>query len=260
MTLNFISRFQIATENMSNAYIPLKMLKSIHIESMLSVALPLLLDDHYRFRYDYHQSRRTMLKYLLSIKSYDDKDSVEYREFIKVAESYSKKFNWENIEKTAQELESMPEPYKQQYRVDGAESYWELQRLIRPGPKQALEYINKYRSDGFGLDELKIYWNYEEILGITNDQFNSECDQDSHDNLKKWPVKKRSNAGGIKYIQSGIEKAVSDVPEGMQIIVLDFADERMPGGYFLENARTQEEVSICLSLEKLHSVIPMNFV
>ena len=52
----------------------------------------------------------------------------------------------------------------------------------------------------------------------------------------------RDNPGEIKFVVSGIEEAVFQVPENNQIIVLDFADERMPGGYFLENAYTQEEV------------------
>ncbi|CAF1218715.1 unnamed protein product [Adineta steineri] len=39
-----------------------------------------------------------------------------------------------------------------------------------------------------------------------------------------------------------IQHAVFKVPKNKQVIVLDFADERMPGGYFLENAMTQEEV------------------
>ena len=72
--------------------------------------------------------------------------------------------------------------------------------------------------------------------------FNPLADQDSHDALQQSPVNTRKNPGKIQFIQSGIEEAVFKVPRGKQVIVLDFADERMPGGYFLENAWTQEEV------------------
>ncbi|CAF3402214.1 unnamed protein product, partial [Rotaria sp. Silwood2] len=41
--------------------------------------------------------------------------------------------------------------------------------------------------------------------------------------LREYPVSKRNNAGKITYVNKGIEKAVFDIPENAQIIVLNFA-------------------------------------
>jgi len=138
----------------------------------------------------------------------------------------------------------MTEPYQKQYRAEKFDSYWELKREgNRSGPKQSREYISKYRQDGFRPEELKIYWNYDEIRDLNkNDRFNPITDSDTNDALLKSPVNTRENSGTIEFVRLGIETAVFRVPEDKQVIVLDFADERMPGGYFLENAMTQEEV------------------
>ncbi|CAF1535730.1 unnamed protein product [Adineta steineri] len=199
------------------AYIPLHALREIDIKSILSVAFPFEIDndenkrryDEIKRQYDYHN------------KIYDD-------------------------------LKTKPEPYQVyyqgqpqvQHRAENPKKYWEENYAYRPGPTKSQKYIEKYRKDGFKPDELKLYWNYQEIESLhKKDYFNPTTDTDTNKALEAKPVDQRKNSGAVKFYQSGIEDAVFDEElEDKQIIVLDFADERMPGGYFLENARTQEEV------------------
>jgi len=223
----------------SKAYIPVHAFRKIDIQSILSVALPLLNNDETQRRFDYHHSRRTMLYFLLSM--YDIPNNERLMSLINEC---NPKIDRLRIEQNYNDLKNIIEPYQKQYRADKLGTYWELKRdANRPGPKQSLKYISKYRQDGFRPEELKIYWNYNQIRDLNNnDRFNPITDSDTNDALLKSPVDTRNNSGTIEFIKSGIENAVFQVPEDKQVIVLDFADERMPGGYFLENARTQEEV------------------
>jgi len=120
----------------------------------------------------------------------------------------------------------------------------EIEKVANIVTNQARPYISYCRTNGFQPNELKLYWNYEQIRDIIKNDtsFNSITDTDSRDALLKIPVNERNNTGKIDFLISGIEKAVFKVPKDKQIIVLDFADERMPGGYFIEGANTQEEV------------------
>ncbi|CAF4314691.1 unnamed protein product [Rotaria sp. Silwood2] len=227
--------------NMANsrAYIPLHALRKIDIQSILNVAFPLLSNEETQRRFDYHHSRRTMLYFLLSM--YNTPNNEEIIDSIK---KYSSKIDLSRIEKDYTYLKNMIEPYKVEHRAENFDDYWELKKAAnRPGPRQSYEHILKYRQEGFQEKELKLYWNYDQIRDLNkNDCFNPSTDSDTNDALLQSPVNTRQNSGIIKFVQDGIENAVFQVPEGKQVIVLDFADERMPGGYFLENARTQEEV------------------
>jgi hypothetical protein len=228
-------------DNMTNAraYMPLHAFRKTDIQSMLSVALPFLNNDETQRRFDYHHSRRTMLYFLLSI--YNIPNNQQVMDLIN--ECKPKKTDWSHIETQYIDLKSIIEPYQIQNRADKFKNYWELEKLNRPGPKQSREYISKYRSEGFQPEELKLYWNYEQIRELNKtDRYNPTTDSDTNSALLRSPVDTRNNAGKIRFVRSGIEKAVFQVPENKQVIVLDFADERMPGGYFIENARTQEEV------------------
>lgn len=218
------------------AYLPLHALRKIDFESILSIALPQKLDER---KVDYHHSRRTLLYYLLS--SYEqDADGLA-----KLLEQYKLRVNWERAKADYNHLKDVTEPYQVQNRAKKLGKYWELQltTMVRTGSKQARDYISRYRQDGFQMSDLKIYWNYDEINQLKDDdKFNPETDNDTNQALKQYPVDQRQNNGTIHFLCSGIEEAIFKVPDNKQIIVLDFADERMPGGYFLENARTQEEV------------------
>jgi hypothetical protein len=223
----------------TKAYIPLHAFRKIDIQSILSVAFPLLNNDETRRRFDYHHSRRTMLYFLLSMYSTSNNERL-----INLINECDPKIDRLRIEKNYSDLKNIIEPYQKENRAEKFDTYWEIKKeATRPGPKQSREYISKYRQNGFKPEELKIYWNYDQIRDLNkNDRFNPVTDTDTNNALTKSPVYTRENAGTIQFVQSGIENAVFQVPEDKQIIILDFADERMPGGYFLENARTQEEV------------------
>jgi hypothetical protein len=223
----------------SRAYIPLHAFRKTDIQSILNIALPLIINRDTERRYDYHHSRRTMLYFLLSMNSTSNNEQL-----MNWINECNPKIDWSTVSKTYADLKQMIEPYQKQYRAEKFGTYWELKRdANRSGPNQARKYISKYRQDGFKPEELKLYWNYDEIRDLNKpDRFNPITDSDTNNALLKSPVDTRENSGEIQFIKSGIENAVFQVPEGKQIIVLDFADERMPGGYFLENARTQEEV------------------
>ncbi|CAF4565270.1 unnamed protein product [Rotaria socialis] len=236
--LSFSQRLTRYNMTNSNAYLPLHALRKVDIYSMLSVAFPS--SDQYETerKYDYHHSRRTMLYFLKLIYDKPNNQAV-----IDLINKCSRRVDLKRITNDYMTLKKINEPYREQHHSAGSDDYWELKSLKRPGPLKSLEYISKYREKGFNDNELKIYWNYDEIKRLNEDDyFNPIADQDSHDALQQSPVKTRKNPGKIQFIQSGIEQAVFQVPPGKQVIVLDFADERMPGGYFLENARTQEEV------------------
>ena len=217
----------------------MKVFRKMDVESILSIALPAQLDKYAERRYDHHHSRRTMLYYLLGMQRTENNE-----ELMKLIHDCKQNIDWVEIEATYKKLKETIEPYQKQNNAEHLGVYWELNRSFdREGARRSKEYISKYRQNGFLPKELKLYWNYDQIKRLDqSDQFNSDTDQDSHDTLVSSPVHKRNNAGKVEYIRSGIEDAVFRVPDNHQVIVLDFADERMPGGYFLENARTQEEV------------------
>ncbi|CAF1489338.1 unnamed protein product [Adineta steineri] len=225
----------------TTAYIPLHALRKTDMQSILSVASPFDIDNvENKRRYDYHNSRRTMLYFLLSIYETPDNQQLMY-----LINECNLRTDWTSIKKTYMDLKMLPEPYQEQYQAKEFGDYWELKRNAnRPGPRQSQHYILKYREKGFQPEELKLYWNYQEIESLhKNGYFNPITDTDTYKALKEKPVDERKNSGTVQFHQSGIEEAVfHEVLKGKQIIVLDFADERMPGGYFLENARTQGEV------------------
>ena len=221
------------------AYIPVHALGKIEINSLLDIAVPLVNNAQTHRRFDYHHSRRTMLYYLLSISATSGNE-----ELINFIAEYRPQLDWSTVEEQYKTLKAVIEPYQKQHRAEHLDTYWELKvGSNRPGPKKSRGYISMYREAGFQPNELKLYWNYEEIRQLNQSGlFNPISDFDTSEALAEFPVEQRDNAGSVHFIRAGIQDAVFDIPDGKQAIVLDFADERMPGGYFLENALTQEEV------------------
>ena len=91
--------------------------------------------------------------------------------------------------------------------------------------------MDKSRKDGYKPEELKLYWNAEQLEALCPKPGESPdiipphdpSDDDAIGYLREHPVAERNNSGKIEYINKGIERAVFDIPEGKQIIVLNFA-------------------------------------
>ena len=84
--------------------------------------------------------------------------------------------------------------------------------------------MEQSRKDGFKAEELKLYWNIEQLENLcTKPQAHDPSDLDAIDNLHQYPVEERKHSGTITYINEGIQTAVFKVPENAQIIVLNFA-------------------------------------
>lgn len=91
--------------------------------------------------------------------------------------------------------------------------------------------MEKFRQDGFAPEELKLYWNAEQLENLCpkpgeaskTTSTHDSSDIDAVENLLKYPVAQRHHSGEIRYVHDGIERAVFDVPEEAQIILLNFA-------------------------------------
>ncbi|CAF3381334.1 unnamed protein product [Rotaria socialis] len=220
-------------------FVPIDSLRKSDICSIISIALPPKEDHNWIQRVDGHHSRRTMLYFLLSIQSKSNNEQL--LNFI--YECYPN-FNWTFVSKKYLHLKNSFELYQKQNQAEDLGNYWQLKIPTNSfGPLKSREYISRYRLNGFQPNELKIYWNYNQIQTLVScADYNAKTDSDAKNSLLAKPVYERRHTGKISFILSGIQDAVFQVPNGKQVIVLDFADERMPGGYYLENAMTQEEV------------------
>lgn len=229
-------------------YVPIHSLRKSDICSIMSIVLAPTTDEYWKVRVDYHHSRRTMLYFLLSIKS-----TIDNQHLVQLINECYPKFDWSIAEKNYDHLKNTVEGYQVEYHAEKLGNYWQLKIPTHfSGPLNSREYISRYRSNGFQSNELKIYWNYPEIQDLTiSNHYNPITDNDTRYALLKSPVQNRTHSGIIEFVVSGIQDAVFTVPNGKQVIVLDFADERMPGGYFLEHAKTQEEVRTNLSINFL---------
>ncbi|CAF4993011.1 unnamed protein product [Rotaria sp. Silwood1] len=225
----------------TSMFVPVHSLGKVDIRSVMSIALAPT-TEFWTKRVDRHQSRRTMLKFLLSIRS-----SPSNSQLLDWIDEYapSSRMNWNIVEKNYIQLQNTIEPYQDHHHASNLGTYWEMKikKVAQIVDSQSRPYIARYRKHGFQPNELKIYWNYQQIRDIIKDNsYNPVADIDARKSLLEIPVYKRNNRGTFHFITSGIQDAVFHVPKGKQIIVLDFADERMPGGYFLEGVKTQEEV------------------
>jgi hypothetical protein len=97
----------------------------------------------------------------------------------------------------------------------------------------------KTRKAGYKPEELKLYWNVEQLENLCpkpeeeskKTTSHDPSDNDAIENLREFPVGERNHSGKITYKNTGIEKAVFEVPKDAQIIILNFAVK-----YFIANS------------------------
>ncbi len=118
---------------------------------------------------------------------------------------------------------------------------------MHPDVIQSREYMAHFRSQGWDPNELKVYWNSQQLEDLcpkpdAEEKQVEEKNETKSENLpahdpsdadvvlalRQYPVAKRNYDCKIEYISKGIEKAVFDAPEDAQLIVLNFAVSLYP--------------------------------
>ncbi|CAF1546982.1 unnamed protein product [Adineta ricciae] len=229
-------------------YIPCASLTKEDIESLVKLCLS---DDVQRV--DTHGARKVALKYVLNMHA--------------VGFDLSKYVTHEQIHKLKEQFEYLKQIdlFKKEFDSNHDEKYelyWELNNNspnIHSFAKNTRQFTN---TNGFSPEQLKVYFNTKQIANIpySNATFQSAgfVDADVKSNLMNFPIEERQNEGIINTKQGRIEQAIFDIPPGKQIIILDFADERMPGGLFLYGARTQEE-TICYHSDTYRALMDFKY-
>jgi hypothetical protein len=213
--------FLICTVHMDRLYIPRASLSIDDINSLLNLARS---KDNERV--DTHGGRKAALKYLLGLHALGDDrippvDSVEWTE---IQDEFDR---WKKIDLFKRKFLSGED--------DSIDPYWELKNdstRIHPSAKNARQLCKN--SDGFSLEQLKIYFNRTQLDNVPYSTGTLASagfvDGEARKMMTDYPVYQRHNSGRIYTKKGRIEQAIFDVPAEKQIIVLDFADERMPGG------------------------------
>jgi len=233
---------------LSKIYIPVSSLKEEDIRSLVELALNK--DEH---RVDTHGGRQVAIKYLLTLRSIN--------------------FNLDNFV-SKQQLKTFEDKLKQLTRIDlykkefcenndiTREDYWELKSQSNKIHEIAKANRSSLTQDQFTLKQLKVYFNRKQIENIPYSKATFDdsgfVDEDSRNNLANYRLDQRKNQGSIHTKQGRIENVIFDVPESKQIIVLDFADERMPGGLYLDGASTQEE-TICYNSNTYQALLDFKY-
>lgn len=232
-------------------YVPCASLDENDIRSLLNIA-----ESTDKDRVDLYGGRKVALKYLLSMKSF----GYQFPAGISISDE-----KWKSFEKSFKKLKSI-DYSKEEFSSPPdrqVEDYWELKYL---SPNIHPVAINSRRFNRYdkGIDDrkLKIYFNPRQFDNIIYSRATYEqagfVDEDCRENLIKYPLNLRKNRGEIATVQGRIENVIFDVPSSKQIIVLDFADERMPGGLFLYGATTQEE-TICYHSETYRALLDLKY-
>ena len=202
-------------------YIPCASFNDEDVESLVQLSLS---DDVHRV--DTHGGRKAALKYLLNMHA--------------LAFRLPTCLSTEQVTHLQEKLHALKDVdlFKKEFDENGDQSfepYWELHNdssRIHPIAKNTRQWTNGHA--GFAPEQLKVYFNRKQIENIPFSSATLQSagfvDADARDNLLRHPLDQRRNQGMINTKQGRIEQAIFDVPKGKQIIILDFADERMPGG------------------------------
>ena len=213
-------------------YIPCSSLNPEDIQSLVDLSLNT--DVH---RVDTHGGRKAAINYLLHMKSigFDLSPYIDSKHL-------------KNLEKESKKLEKF-DLFKKEFdqnNDDKFEEYWELHNnssRIHSLAKDNRVFTNK--DNCFSPKQLKVYFNSKQISNIpySNARYENAgfVDNDVRIELTHYPLINRQNLGQINTVQGAIEDVIFHIPSDKQVIILDFADERMPGGLFLFGATTQEE-------------------
>jgi hypothetical protein len=202
-------------------YIPCTSLTKEDIESLVKLSLSPDVG-----RVDTHGGRKATIKYLLNLRTigFDLSSYIDSEELNK----------FEEVLNQLKEFDLFKKEFEGNQKF---EPYWELtsdSSRIHPVAKNARQFNDEKSS--FSPEQLKVYFNPAQINNIpfSNATFQSSgfVDGDAKDNMIKYPLNHRHNKGLINTKKCRIEQAIFDVPPNKQIIILDFADERMPGGLF----------------------------
>ncbi|CAF1094818.1 unnamed protein product [Didymodactylos carnosus] len=215
-------------------------------------------------RVNKHGARKVMLKYLLTINSFTDQRlSNLILKCFQTLTNTTQGINWITVQQNYDILKKT-DMYKFDLTADKLYgSYWELNiesTITDPKSKQTRKLLNTYRELGFKLEELKVYFNHVQIDNIPYASSSSPgfADQDAQVNMRQFPVSTRKNSGLIHAEKTKLEQAIFKVPLGKQVIVLDFTNDRIPGGSFLYGGTGQEE-SICYNSDVYRALLDFKY-
>ncbi|CAF4276044.1 unnamed protein product [Rotaria magnacalcarata] len=249
------SKLTIKNTQISNAlsvYVPLESLTEKTVHSIISTATQAGTSD-------WNHSRRTLLTFLLAINDKlqqiekNENANEQYNEYTiqhakqvrrwLVRKHYSGKvidIDWNDFRTHFEGMfQENDDEIAKRYRVKTPEPYYELGiRGLHPHIEQSRRYMNRFRKDGFKPEELKVYWNEEQLEDLCpkHEQCdNSErlpphdpSDIDAIQYLRQYPVSQRNHAVEIR----AQEEIILYNSDGYRAL-LDLKYGRMGGGYAL---------------------------